>query len=64
MIFRHICAFSIYILLCDNTCYCLKDEKLQNVLGHLKKDFEGGVSSENLGESTIDINWLYDSVVN
>ncbi|KAL8143075.1 hypothetical protein V2J09_016107 [Rumex salicifolius] len=25
------------------------DEKLQNVLGHLKKDFEGGVTSENLG---------------
>ncbi|KAL6971308.1 hypothetical protein U1Q18_030987 [Sarracenia purpurea var. burkii] len=24
------------------------DEKLQNVLGHLQKDFEGGVSAENL----------------
>ncbi|GAB4829867.1 hypothetical protein Ancab_019513 [Ancistrocladus abbreviatus] len=25
------------------------DEKLQDVLGHFKKDFEGGVSAENLG---------------
>lgn len=25
------------------------DEKLQNVLGHFQKDFEGGVSAENLG---------------
>ncbi|KAK9001841.1 hypothetical protein V6N11_024539 [Hibiscus sabdariffa] len=25
------------------------DEKIQNVLGHLQKDFEGGVSAENLG---------------
>ncbi|CAL0302444.1 unnamed protein product [Lupinus luteus] len=25
------------------------DEKLQDVLGHFQKDFEGGVSSENLG---------------
>ncbi|CAK9158792.1 unnamed protein product [Ilex paraguariensis] len=25
------------------------DEKLQSVLGHLQKDFEGGVSAENLG---------------
>ncbi|KAK8654312.1 hypothetical protein V6N13_128283 [Hibiscus sabdariffa] len=25
------------------------DEKLQHVLGHLQKDFEGGVSAENLG---------------
>lgn len=28
----------------------LKDEKLQSVLGHFQKDFEGGVSAENLGE--------------
>ncbi|CAK7348262.1 unnamed protein product [Dovyalis caffra] len=27
------------------------DEKLQDVLGHFQKDFEGGVSAENLGES-------------
>nr|GFC20214.1 zinc finger, CW-type [Tanacetum cinerariifolium] len=25
------------------------DDKLQNVLGHFQKDFEGGVSAENLG---------------
>ncbi|KAL4384966.1 hypothetical protein GQ457_15G021890 [Hibiscus cannabinus] len=25
------------------------DDKIQNVLGHLQKDFEGGVSAENLG---------------
>ncbi|KAJ9154479.1 hypothetical protein P3X46_027806 [Hevea brasiliensis] len=25
------------------------DEKIQNVLGHFQKDFEGGVSAENLG---------------
>lgn len=31
--------------------YLLKDEKLQNVLGHFQKDFEGGVSAENLGKS-------------
>lgn len=30
--------------------YCLKDEKLQDVLGHFQKDFEGGVSAENLGK--------------
>lgn len=28
-----------------------KDEKLQVVLGHFQKDFEGGVSAENLGKS-------------
>jgi hypothetical protein len=26
-----------------------QDEKLQDVLGHFQKDFEGGVSAENLG---------------
>jgi len=25
------------------------DEKLQHILGHFQKDFEGGVSAENLG---------------
>lgn len=34
--------------------YLLKDEKLQNVLGHFQKDFEGGVSAENLGKSLKD----------
>lgn len=28
----------------------VKDEKLQDVLGHFQKDFEGGVSAENLGK--------------
>lgn len=28
-----------------------QDEKLQDVLGHFQKDFEGGVSAENLGKS-------------
>ena len=28
----------------------LKDDKLQDVLGHFQKDFEGGVSAENLGK--------------
>ena len=27
----------------------LKGVKLQDVLGHFQKDFEGGVSAENLG---------------
>lgn len=27
----------------------LKDEKIQDVLGHFQKDFEGGISAENLG---------------
>jgi hypothetical protein len=29
--------------------YMFQDEKLQDVLGHFQKDFEGGVSAENLG---------------
>lgn len=29
--------------------YSVKDEKLHNVLGHFQRDFEGGVSAENLG---------------
>ncbi|PON96624.1 Spastin [Trema orientale] len=29
--------------------YSYLDEKLQDVLGHFQKDFEGGVSAENLG---------------
>lgn len=28
------------------------DDKLQHVLGHFKKDFEGVVSAESLGESS------------
>lgn len=30
--------------------FCVKDEKIQSVLGHFQKDFEGGVSAENLGK--------------
>ncbi|CAI0467363.1 unnamed protein product [Linum tenue] len=30
--------------------FFFKDDKLQNVLGHFQKDFEGGVSAENLGK--------------
>lgn len=33
----------------NSICLILKDEKLQDVLGHFQKDFEGGVSAENLG---------------
>lgn len=31
--------------------YILQDEKLQNVLGHFQKEFEAGVSAENLGRA-------------
>lgn len=34
----------------DIFLYICKGEKLQNVLGHFQKDFEGGVSAENLGK--------------
>ena len=30
--------------------FFVKDEKIQNVLGHFQKDFEGGVSAEHLGK--------------
>ncbi|KAM3755481.1 hypothetical protein ACB098_02G042700 [Castanea mollissima] len=33
----------------DLTSLSYIDEKLQNVLGHFQKEFEGGVSAENLG---------------
>jgi hypothetical protein len=32
-----------------------QDEKLQDVLGHFQKDFEGGVSVENLGEEVVPV---------
>lgn len=32
--------------------YVVQDEKLQNILGHFQKEFEGGVSAENLGKGT------------
>lgn len=35
--------------------YILKDVKIRDVLGHFQKDFEGGVSAENLGKSTCQI---------
>ncbi|KAG6500851.1 hypothetical protein ZIOFF_040709 [Zingiber officinale] len=33
----------------DPDALCYIDEKLQNVLGHFQKEFEAGVSAENLG---------------
>ncbi|XP_039058315.1 cysteine-tryptophan domain-containing zinc finger protein 7-like [Hibiscus syriacus] len=33
-----------------DTALSYLDEKIKNVLGHFQKDFEGGVSAENLGE--------------
>lgn len=32
-------------------CIWLQDEKLQHILGHFQKEFEGEVSVENLGKS-------------
>lgn len=32
-----------------DTAFSYIDEKLQNFLGHFQKDFEGGISAENLG---------------
>ncbi|XP_022721726.1 uncharacterized protein LOC111279098 isoform X2 [Durio zibethinus] len=32
-----------------DTAFSYIDEKIKNVLGHFQKDFEGGVSAENLG---------------
>lgn len=29
---------------------CFQDEKIRDILGHFQKDFEGGVSAENLGK--------------
>lgn len=39
-----------FVSLYSSFCVPLKGEKLQNVLGHFQKDFEGGVSAENLGK--------------
>lgn len=44
-------SFGFHVLML--TFCLLKDEKLQNVLGHFQKDFEGGVSAENLGKSPL-----------
>lgn len=40
------------LLLCYGV-HLFQDEKLQDVLGHFQKDFEGGVSAENLGEEAL-----------
>ncbi|XP_012455485.2 cysteine-tryptophan domain-containing zinc finger protein 7 [Gossypium raimondii] len=32
-----------------DTAFSYLDEKIKNILGHFQKDFEGGVSAENLG---------------
>ena len=53
----------IYINFQNSLCYSisnvgfhfLKDEKIKNVLGHFQKDFEGGVSAENLGKWLITV---------
>ena len=42
--------FSILLSHLNRYILFLKDEKLQDVLGHFQKDFEGGVSAENLGK--------------
>ncbi|CAL5404842.1 unnamed protein product [Camellia sinensis] len=42
---QHTSAISSSSVSCSDTD---KDEKLQDVLGHFQKDFEGGVSAENL----------------
>jgi hypothetical protein len=34
-------------------CIWFQDEKLQHVLGHFQKEFEGEVSVENLGKELI-----------
>lgn len=36
----------------NSSCFFFwfQDEKLQHVLGHFQKDFEGGVCAENLGK--------------
>jgi hypothetical protein len=41
--------------------FLFKDEKLQDVLGHFQKDFEGGVSAENLGKSIYCRRWSFSS---
>jgi hypothetical protein len=33
-----------------HACIRFQDEKLEHVLGHFQKDFEGGVSAEKLGK--------------
>lgn len=40
----------MYLTLYSSFCVLLKEEKVHRFLGHLQKDFEGGVSAENLGE--------------
>jgi len=44
-----------FVIFASNQCFgfallfILKDHKLQNILGHFQKDFEGDFSAENLG---------------
>lgn len=49
VIFVAIVSFTLFQLSCVLS-FSLKDEKLEHVLGHFQKDFEGGVSAENLGK--------------
>lgn len=49
----HFCMFVQFLLHCLIVIVALipsQDERIQHVLGHFQKDFEGGVSAENLGK--------------
>ena len=49
----HFCMFVQFVLHCLIVIVALvpsQDERIQHVLGHFQKDFEGGVSAENLGK--------------
>ncbi|XP_009794355.1 cysteine-tryptophan domain-containing zinc finger protein 7 [Nicotiana sylvestris] len=43
------CCYNIDSTIDPDVSLSYLDEKLHNVLGHFQKDFEGGVSAENLG---------------
>lgn len=43
--------------------FVCKDEKLQDVLGHFQKDFEGGLTAENLGKSKHGRNKIVETVL-
>ncbi|CAK7348260.1 unnamed protein product [Dovyalis caffra] len=48
-LFMSVLSFFPDMQLLSSIPFFFKDEKLQDVLGHFQKDFEGGVSAENLG---------------
>lgn len=56
--YLHLCLNSFVsnyftAFLSKNCCIWFQDEKLQHVLGHFQKEFEGEVSVENLGKELI-----------